>query len=242
MKERLTAISAALILISLSACSAAPESSAQSSSEAPAVTAEAKTDLENRFMSYDFSAVSSPVKLNEDAVPVKSELPLAYQWGEFIEPQSMQDIMKWVTQVGIISITGSEPFEHFSGDPELDSAIAEKAGASFIITGTVFEAKVLYPLAGSLTEGETIKIYYLTGDWGVELIEGKDYLVTLAEWGDSYKLGCDMSSVFDIDDDFVVTSQSSFMAAAKFNGLSLADASYLLCQDFENALERDEVQ
>lgn len=240
MKERLTAISAALILISLSACSAAPESSAQNSSEAPAVTAEAQTDLENRFMSYDFSAVSSPVKLNEDAVPVK-ELPGGYQWAEYNEPQSMQDIMKWVTQVGIITITGSERFEHFSGDPELDSAIAEKAGAD-LVGGTVFKAKVLYPLAGSLTEGETIKIYHPTGDWGVELIEGKDYLVTLAEWGDAYKLGCDMSSVFDIDDDFVVTSQSSFMAAAKFNGLSLADASYLLRQDFENALERDEVQ
>ncbi len=110
--------------------------------------------------------------------------------------------------------------------------IAEKAGTESIIKGTVFEAQVLYSLAGGIEDGQSIKIYYPAGDWGVELAEGEDYLVTLSEWGDSYKLTRSMNSVFDIDENFVITSQSSMAFPAKFNGLSLADASYLLCNNF----------
>lgn len=115
--------------------------------------------------------------------------------------------------------------------------IAEKAGTEDIVKGTVFEARVLYSLAGEIEEGESVKIYCPAGDWGVELAEGKDYLVTLSEWGDSYKLTRDMNSVFDIDGDFVITSQSSMEFPAKFNGLSLADTAYLLCNEFDEDYE-----
>lgn len=146
-----------------------------------------------------------------------------------MEPQSIDDILREVTQINIITITGSKPFESLTGDSELDNMIAQKAGTDNIITGTVFEAKVLYSLSGENENGQSINIYYPAGDWGVKLVEGNDYLVTLTEWGDSFKLTRDMNSVFDIDDDFVITSQSSMAFSAKFNGLTLADASYLLC-------------
>lgn len=233
MKKTLLAIVAAMMLISLSACSTKPELVLESN-----LTDTAK----NRFLSYDFSAVSSPVKLNETAVPVKTELPLGYQFAEYNEPQSMDDIMRMVTQVDIITIIGIESFQGLTGDSDLDSMIAEKAGTASIITGTVFEAQVLYPLAGGIEEGQSIKIYYPAGDWGVELVEGKNYLVTLSEWGDSYKLTRDMNSVFDIDENFVITSQSSMTFPAKFNGLSLADASYLLCNNFDADVSRGELQ
>lgn len=225
MKKTLLVIVAAIMLISLSACSAKPELGSENN----------LTDTaENRFLNYDFSAVSSPVKLNETAVPVKTELPSGYRFAEYNEePQSMDDIMRMVTQVDIITITGIESFQSLTGDSDLDSMIGEKAGTASVITVTVFEAQVLYSLAGEIEDGQSIKIYYPAGDWGVELAEGKDYLVTLSEWGDSYKLTRDMNSVFDIDENFVITSQSSMTFPAKFNGLSLADASYLLCNNFE---------
>lgn len=233
MKKTLLAIVAAMMLISLSACSTKPELDSENN----------LTDTaENRFLDYDFSAVSSPVKLNETAVPVKTELPPGYQFAEYNEPQSVEDIMRKVTQVDIITITGTESFQFLTGDSDLDSMIAEKAGTANVITGTVFEAQVLYSLAGGIEDGQSIKIYYPAGDWGVELLEGKDYLVTLSEWGDSYKLTRDMNSVFDIDENFVVTSQSSMTFPAKFNGLSLADASYLLCNNFDVEVSGGESQ
>ncbi len=223
MMKALLAIIAAMLLISLSACGTEPESE----------FANNLTDTaENRFLNYDFSAVSSPVKLNEVAVPVKTVLPTAYHFADYNEPKSVNDIMRNVTQVGVITITGTESFQVLTCDSDLDNMIAEKAGTESIIKGTVFEAQVLYSLAGGIEDGQSIKIYYPAGDWGVELAEGEDYLVTLSEWGDSYKLTRSMNSVFDIDENFVVTSQSSMAFPAKFNGLSLADASYLLCNNF----------
>lgn len=221
--KALLAIIAAMLLISLSACGTEPESE----------FANNLTDTaENRFLNYDFSAVSSPVKLNEVAVPVKTVLPTAYHFADYNEPKSVNDIMRNVTQVGVITITGTESFQVLTCDSDLDNMIAEKAGTESIIKGTVFEAQVLYSLAGGIEDGQSIKIYYPAGDWGVELAEGEDYLVTLSEWGDSYKLTRSMNSVFDIDENFVITSQSSMAFPAKFNGLSLADASYLLCNNF----------
>lgn len=221
--KALLAIIAAMLLISLSACGTEPESE----------FANNLTDTaENRFLNYDFSAVSSPVKLNEVAVPVKTVLPTAYHFADYNEPKSVNDIMRNVTQVGVITITGTESFQVLTCDSDLDNMIAEKAGTESIIKGTVFEAQVLYSLAGGIEDGQSIKIYYPAGDWGVELAEGEDYLVTLSEWGDSYKLTRSMNSVFDIDENFVITSQSSMTFPAKFNGLSLADASYLLCNNF----------
>lgn len=221
--KALLAIIAAMLLISLSACGTEPESE----------FANNLTDTaENRFLNYDFSAVSSPVKLNEVAVPVKTVLPTAYHFADYNEPKSVNDIMRNVTQVGVITITGTESFQVLICDSDLDNMIAEKAGTESIIKGTVFEAQVLYSLAGGIEDGQSIKIYYPAGDWGVELAEGEDYLVTLSEWGDSYKLTRSMNSVFDIDENFVITSQSSMAFPAKFNGLSLADASYLLCNNF----------
>ncbi len=223
MMKALLAIIAAMLLISLSACGTEPESE----------FANNLTDTaENRFLNYDFSAVSSPVKLNEVAVPVKTVLPTAYHFADYNEPKSVNDIMRNVTQVGVITITGTESFQVLTCDSDLDNMIAEKAGTESIIKGTVFEAQVLYSLAGGIEDGQSIKIYYPAGDWGVELAEGEDYLVTLSEWGDSYKLTRSMNSVFDIDENFVITSQSSMTFPAKFNGLSLADASYLLCNNF----------
>lgn len=223
MMKALLAIIAAMLLISLSACGTEPESE----------FANNLTDTaENRFLNYDFSAVSSPVKLNEVAVPVKTVLPTAYHFADYNEPKSVNDIMRNVTQVGVITITGTESFQVLICDSDLDNMIAEKAGTESIIKGTVFEAQVLYSLAGGIEDGQSIKIYYPAGDWGVELAEGEDYLVTLSEWGDSYKLTRSMNSVFDIDENFVITSQSSMAFPAKFNGLSLADASYLLCNNF----------
>ncbi len=223
MMKALLAIIAAMLLISLSACGTEPESE----------FANNLTDTaENRFLNYDFSAVSSPVKLNEVAVPVKTVLPTAYHFADYNEPKSVNDIMRNVTQVGVITITGTESFQVLTCDSDLDNMIAEKAGTESIIKGTVFEAQVLYSLAGGIEDGQSIKIYYPAGDWGVELAEGEDYLVTLSEWGDSYKLTRSMNSVFDIDENFVITSQSSMAFPAKFNGLSLADASYLLCNNF----------
>lgn len=233
MKKKLLAILTVMMLMSLSACSTKPESVIENN----------LTDTaENRFLNYDFGAISSPVKLNETAAPVKTEIPLSYQFSEYNEPQNMDDIMRMVTQVDIITITGIESFQILTGDSDLDSMIAEKAGTANIITGTVFEAQVLYPLAGELDDGQSIKIYCPAGDWGVELVEGKNYLVTLSEWGDSYKLTRDMNSVFDIDENFVITSQSSMAFPAKFNGLSLADASYLLCNNFDTDVSREELQ
>lgn len=221
--KALLAIIAAMLLISLSACGTEPESE----------FANNLTDTaENRFLNYDFSAVSSPVKLNEVAVPVKTVLPTAYHFADYNEPKSVNDIMRNVTQVGVITITGTELFQVLTCDSDLDNMIAEKAGTESIIKGTVFEAQVLYSLVGGIEDGQSIKIYYPAGDWGVELAEGEDYLVTLSEWGDSYKLTRSMNSVFDIDENFVITSQSSMTFPAKFNGLSLADASYLLCNNF----------
>lgn len=223
MMKALLAIIAAMLLISLSACGTEPGSE----------FANNLTDTaENRFLNYDFSAVSSPVKLNEVAVPVKTVLPTAYHFADYNEPKSVNDIMRNVTQVGVITITGTESFQVLTCDSDLDNMIAEKAGTESIIKGTVFEAQVLYSLAGGIEDGQSIKIYYPAGDWGVELAEGEDYLVTLSEWGDSYKLTRSMNSVFDIDENFVITSQSSMTFPAKFNGLSLADASYLLCNNF----------
>lgn len=223
MMKALLAIIAAMLLISLSACGTEPESE----------FANNLTDTaENRFLNYDFSAVSSPVKLNEVAVPVKTVLPTAYHFADYNEPKSVNDIMRNVTQVGVITITGTESFQVLTCDSDLDNMIAEKAGTESIIKGTVFEAQVLYSLAGGIEDGQSIKIYYPAGDWGVELAEGENYLVTLSEWGDSYKLTRSMNSVFDIDENFVITSQSSMAFPAKFNGLSLADASYLLCNNF----------
>ncbi len=223
MMKALLAIIAAMLLISLSACGTEPESE----------FANNLTDTaENRFLNYDFSAVSSPVKLNEVAVPVKTVLPTAYHFADYNEPKSVNDIMRNVTQVGVITITGTESFQVLTCDSDLDNMIAEKAGTESIIKGTVFEAQVLYSLAGGIEDGQSIKIYYPAGDWGVELAEGENYLVTLSEWGDSYKLTRSMNSVFDIDENFVITSQSSMTFPAKFNGLSLADASYLLCNNF----------
>lgn len=223
MMKALLAIIAAMLLISLSACGTEPESE----------FANNLTDTaENRFLNYDFSAVSSPVKLNEVAVPVKTVLPTAYHFADYNEPKSVNDIMRNVTQVGVITITGTESFQVLTCDSDLDNMVAEKAGTESIIKGTVFEAQVLYSLAGGIEDGQSIKIYYPAGDWGVELAEGEDYLVTLSEWGDSYKLTRSMNSVFDIDENFVITSQSSMAFPAKFNGLSLADASYLLCNNF----------
>lgn len=221
--KALLAIIAAMLLISLSACGTEPESE----------FANNLTDTaENRFLNYDFSAVSSPVKLNEVAVPVKTVLPTAYHFADYNEPKSVNDIMRNVTQVGVITITGTESFQVLTCDSDLDNMIAEKAGTESIIKGTVFEAQVLYSLAGGIEDGQSIKIYCPAGDWGVKLAEGEDYLVTLSEWGDSYKLTRSMNSVFDIDENFVITSQSSMTFPAKFNGLSLADASYLLCNNF----------
>lgn len=233
MKKILFSIAAAMMLLSLSACGTKSELGVENSLTNAAA---------NRFLEYDFNAVSCPVKLNETAVPVKAELPLSYQFAEYIEPQSIDDMMRYVTQVNLITITGSEPFQALTGERELDDMISEKAGTANIITGTVFEAKVLCSLAGENEDGQSIRIYYPAGDWGVELAEGKDYLVTLTEWGDSYKLTRDMNSVFDIDENFVITSQSSMAFPAQFNGLSLADASYLLCNNIDVDLSIKELQ
>ncbi len=89
MMKALLAIIAAMLLISLSACGTEPESE----------FANNLTDTaENRFLNYDFSAVSSPVKLNEVAVPVKTVLPTAYHFADYNEPKSVNDIMRNVTQ------------------------------------------------------------------------------------------------------------------------------------------------
>lgn len=230
--QKVLVIFSVMMLISLSACSAKPESVFENN----------LTDTaENRFLNYDFNAISSPVKLNETAVPVKTELPEGYRFAEYNEPKNMHDIMRMVTQVDIITITGIESFRILTGDSDLDSMIAEKSGTASIITGTVFEAQVLYPLSGVIEAGQSIKIYYPAGDWGVELVEGKNYLVTLSEWNDSYKLTRNMNSVFDIDENFVITSQSSMTFPAKFNGLSLADASYLLCNNFDTDVPRENI-
>lgn len=228
MKKTVFAAAAAVMLAALSACAIQPESGFEN-----IVTDTA----ENRFLSYDFGTVSVPVRLNEAAVPLRTELPKAYRCADYIEPKSVSDIMRKVTQMGVITVTGEESFRNLTGDSELDGMIVEKAGTEDIVEGTVFEALVLYSLAGEIEEGESVKIYCPAGDWGVELAEGKDYLVTLSEWGDSYKLTRNMNSVFDIDGDFVITSQSSMEFPAKFNGLSLADAAYLLCNGFDEDYE-----
>lgn len=226
MKKIIYTIAVAALLVFSTACNSKTENDYENSGTGTSKTLDV---AENRFLDYDFSAISSPVKLNEAAVPIKSELPMGYQHAEFYEPQSIDDIMNQVSQVNIITITGSEPFQFLTGAPDIDNMIAEKSGTQSTITGTVFEARVLYSLAGEYEQGQNIKIYYPAGDWGVEFIEGRDYLVTLTGWGDSYKLTRDMNSVFNIDENFEITSQSSMALPAKFNGLSLADASYLLC-------------
>lgn len=106
MKKTLFAIAASILLASLSACGAEPESGVENN----------LTDTaENRFLSYDFGTVSSPVKLNEAAAPVRSEMPEAYRFADYIEPKSVRDIMRNVTQVGVITVTGAEPFRNLTG-------------------------------------------------------------------------------------------------------------------------------
>lgn len=76
MKKIVCSIAMSMLLITLSACSTKTENNIEVNIAESPVT-------ENRFLNYDFRAVSSPVKLNETAVPVKHDLPLGYQHSEY---------------------------------------------------------------------------------------------------------------------------------------------------------------
>lgn len=188
----------------------------------------------NRFLAYDFSAVSDPKVFNENPVITKP-LPSGYKYSEYDEPITVEDLLYKVTQIVIVHIPDKEPVsESFSitGDPALDAAIAQKNNTD-ISESTLTEADVQYSLFGDLSIGDTIFIFQPPGDWGVSLAPGQDYLVTLMEYKDNYKLTRSMNSVFEIDENFTITSQSTMLAAAKFNGSSLADVADTFVTEIE---------
>ena len=191
-------------------------------------------ETDNRFLAYDFSAVSEPKVFNENPIITKP-LPAGYEYSEYDEPVTVEDLLYKVTQIAIVHIPDKTPVsEEFSitGDPALDAAIAQKTNTD-TAESTLTEAYVQYSLFGDLSIGDTVFIFQPPGDWGVSLVPGQDYMVTLMEYKDNYKLTRSMNSVFEIDENFTITSQSTMLAAAKFNGLSLADVADTFVTEIE---------
>lgn len=230
--KKIICIVLSISLLSLTGCSTDSsnvnnsnnsEAAISSAIEQTAESVEAADD--NRFLSYDFSAVSDPIVLNENPIITK-ELPSGYEHADYTEPTTVRELLRFSTQMVVVHIpeqTIETAGQSMTGNPELDAAIAEKTGSDLLGDQTLTRADVKHVVFGDLNIGDSIKIFQPGGDWGVTLTPGEDYLVTMKEYKDNYKLTMSMNSVFEIDDDFVITSQSSMTMAAKFNGLSLAD-------------------
>jgi len=233
MKTKLITILTLFLAIMLSGCASSADNSVEFSEAFVLTTEEAAGAAENRFLSYDFTNISDPLEYNENPT-ITNEMPGAYEWIDFNEPQSTEDLLLHTTQIAIIKIKGCHTKDgSLTGDAELDRAVAEKALISDVTKDKVYEATVQAVIEGSLAVDEDVQIFVAQGEWGINFEDGMDYLVMLMEYDGIYKLPLYEDSVYNIADDFTVTSQSSFLAANKFNELSLADSCALLSQTFE---------
>lgn len=207
--------------ILLTACNAQVQESAE-----PAPTQSGN----NRFADYDFANVPETIQLNENPDLSEKVLPTPYEFADYSIPYDVSDII--IPESKLIIAAAVETSDHYysmTGSIELDSAINDKIGTFGVSKGFNTMVEVLYSPNNEFDVGDKIQIFSPGKNWGENLEIGKEYMLVIHHWDDIYYQYTDgMNSIFEIDDDFNVTSRSPYIGPSQLDTLPLAQAVSVL--------------